>query len=89
MKRSLLDILACPMCKHHPLELIVFEEKEEIVSGILICRECLRWYPIIDEFPCLLPDDLRDKEEDIAFLKKWKDKIPREILEKGKPFNLK
>jgi len=34
MKRRLLEILACPMCKHHPLELKVFDEKQEIEEGV-------------------------------------------------------
>ena len=28
MKYRLMDLLACPMCKHFPLKLIVFEEVE-------------------------------------------------------------
>ncbi|MEM4000882.1 MAG: Trm112 family protein, partial [Saccharolobus sp.] len=28
MKYRLMDLLACPMCKHFPLKLFVFSEKE-------------------------------------------------------------
>ena len=36
MKRKLLDILACPMCKKHPLELIEIKTKnDEIVEGAI------------------------------------------------------
>lgn len=89
MKRWLMDILACPIDKHHPLELHVFEEKEEIVEGLLVCSKCNRYYPIIEEIPHMLPDELREKVEDIGFLKKWQEKIPEKILNEGKPFNLK
>ena len=128
MKYRLLDLLACPICKHFPLQLYVFssrtvdrsigEEKKplcelfcvyknkfikdirevppceecikhEIVDGVLYCPNCKRWYPIIDEIPRMLPDKLRKKEEDLSFMRKYKDKIPREILEEGVPFNLK
>ena len=88
MKKRLMDILACPIDKAYPLELHVFEEKDEIVSGILVCSKCNRWYPIIDEIPHMLPDDLREEKEDIAFLKKWKEKIPQATLAEGKPFKL-
>lgn len=125
MKYSLMNIIACPMCKNFPLKLIVFDEKGyqrvplvekpfcdlfcgfkgmyvkdvketpcdaclkiEIVNGILICEKCLRWYPIIDEIPRMLPDDLR-KPDDIEFLKRFSDKIPEEVLKNGKPYNLK
>lgn len=89
MKRRLLDILACPICKHFPLELSVFEEKEEIDEGILVCNNCYRWYPIIESIPHMLPDELRDEKEDLVFLKKWNEKIPESVLKNGKPFNLK
>ena len=83
-----MDILACPIDKYYPLELYVFEEREEIVEGLIVCPKCLRWYPIRDEIPELLPDELRNKKEELSFLQKWKDKIPRKILLNGRPFNL-
>jgi len=89
MKRRLMDILACPIDKYYPLELHVFDEKEEIVEGIIICPKCLRWYPIRDEIPEMLPDELREQKEEVPFLRKWTEKIPRKILLEGKPFNLK
>ncbi len=89
MKRRLMDILACPIDKYPPLELHVFEEKDEIVAGMKVCPKCLQWYPIRDEIPELLPDELREKKDEYTFLKKWVDQIPENILVKGKPFNLK
>lgn len=89
MKKQLMSILACPIDKHHPLELYVFEEKDEITEGLIVCSKCLRWYPIRDEIPEMLPDELRKEAEDLPFLKKWKAKIPQEIVTKGKPFSLK
>lgn len=84
-----MSILACPIDKHHPLELYVFEEKDEITEGLIVCSKCLRWYPIRDEIPEMLPDELRKEAEDLPFLKKWKAKIPQEIVTQGKPFCLK
>ncbi|HID17651.1 TPA: Trm112 family protein [Candidatus Bathyarchaeota archaeon] len=88
MKRSLMEILACPICKRHPLELRVFKEGREVEEGLILCPSCGRWYPIIEEIPHMLPDELRDKEEDLSFLEKWKEKIPRKVLEEGKPYSL-
>jgi len=60
MKRELMDILACPVCKGE-LELTVEEEKgKEIVSGSLYCRKCDERYPIVDTIPNLLPPDERN-----------------------------
>jgi uncharacterized protein YbaR (Trm112 family) len=88
IKKKLMEILACPIDKHYPLELIVFEEKEEIVEGMIICPKCSRWYPIRDEIPEMLPDELRAAKDDLPFLKKWKAKTPEKILTEGQPFNL-
>ena len=89
MKPWLCDILACPIDKHYPLEMLVFEEKDEIVEGLIICQKCLRWFPIRDEIPEMLPDELRRESEDLPFLRKWRKKIPEKILLEGEPFNLK
>jgi len=83
-----MEILACPIDKHHPLDLHVFDEKNEVVEGIIVCAECKRFYPIIDEIPHMLPDNLRSKDEDLKFLKKWIEKLPEEVKTQGKPFNL-
>jgi uncharacterized protein YbaR (Trm112 family) len=60
MKRELMDILACPVCKGK-LELSVDEENEtEIVAGSLYCPKCDVKYPIVDTIPNLLPPDQRN-----------------------------
>jgi uncharacterized protein YbaR (Trm112 family) len=57
MKRELMQILVCPVCKGG-LELKVDEEKEEeIVKGSLYCSNCNHSYPIIDAIPNLLPPE--------------------------------
>jgi uncharacterized protein YbaR (Trm112 family) len=89
MKKKLLDILACPIDKHYPLDLMEFNTRDEIIiDGVLLCTECRRYYPIIDEIPVMLPDDLRSKNEDINFLNKWKEKLPSEVIRGGLPHNL-
>ena len=47
MKKNLLDILACPMCKKHPLELIEIKSKnDEIQEGAIYCTACERYFLI-------------------------------------------
>lgn len=125
----MLDILACPIDKNYPLDLIELHVKEfendnlresnflnedknsknnnlvinqenditgeltkdkiiVIIEGILYCKKCLRFYPIIDEIPIMLPDELREKEKDLEFLNKWKNNIPQEILSNANPWHL-
>jgi uncharacterized protein YbaR (Trm112 family) len=60
MKRKLLDILACPVCKYHPLGLdVVKEDDKEIVEGRLHCPKCNIYYPIEDSIPNMLPPEDR------------------------------
>lgn len=128
----MLDILACPMDKNYPLDLIELHVKEYeidnlreskfkfpdndkktkknnltgnqeiedirgevnkdkvivIIEGILYCQKCLRFYPIIDEIPIMLPDELREREKDLEFLNKWKNNIPQRILNNANPWHL-
>ena len=125
----MLDILACPMDKNYPLDLIELQVKEFendnlrerdflnddktskknnlvinqendirgerpkdkiiiIIEGILYCKKCSRFYPIIDEIPIMLPDELREKEKDLEFLNKWKNNIPQNILNNSNPWHL-
>ena len=66
MRRDLLDILACPVCKS-PLTLIATrEEAGEVVDGTLTCAACGEAYPIVEGIPNLLPPDLRRAMEQEA-----------------------
>ena len=59
MKKDLMEILVCPVCKG-TLELRVeTEEGDEVVTGSLFCQACDESYPIEDTIPNLLPPELR------------------------------
>ena len=58
--------------------------KKEIVGGLLQCEKCGEWYPIYDEIPMMLFGELRDKKLEAMFISKYKDKLPKEILEQLK-----
>ena len=89
MNRKLLDILACPIDKRHPLELFEIEsDGEKITEGSLYCEKCSRFFPIIDEIPIMLPDELRNKKQDIEFLKRNIKELPEKIIMKALPWHL-
>ncbi len=89
MNKKMIEILACPIDKHFPLELFELVTKGEVVSeGVIFCTKCSRFYPIIDEIPDMLPDELRDKNQHIEFLKKYKDSLPAKIINEGLPWHL-
>ena len=89
MQRKLMDILACPIDKHFPLELLELSVSgDTVVEGVLTCPECGRYYPIIEEIPVMLPDNLRSMKEDQGFLQKWSSKLPDKVVHGGKPWSL-
>ncbi len=89
MNKKMMDILACPIDKHFPLEIFELKSKGDlIVEGSLYCQECSRFYPVIEEIPILLPDELRDKKQDLDFLKKNQKKLPEKIIKQASPWHL-
>ena len=89
MNKTMLDILACPIDKSHPLELFEIKEKEGVVlEGALFCQKCSRYFPIIEEIPIMLPDELRDKKQEMEFLKNNKNNLPEKIITKANPWHL-
>ena len=89
MNKKMMDILACPIDKNHPLELFEINQKGDIISeGALFCPKCDRFYPIIEEIPIMLPDELRDKKQDMDFLTRNKNELPEKIIKQGIPWHL-
>ena len=60
MRKELMEILACPLCKED-LALHIEEANErEVITGSLYCAKCNQHYPIVDAIPNLLPPELRE-----------------------------
>jgi uncharacterized protein len=60
MRREMMEILVCPVCKAE-LELSVDrEDDDEVLDGSLRCAACDERYPIADGIPNLLPADMRE-----------------------------
>ena len=57
MKRKLMDVLACPVCKGDLKLTVTAENDQEIVTGTLFCARCDHHYPIEDTIPNLLPPE--------------------------------
>jgi len=64
LKKELIDILACPVCKGDITEI----ENE----NILLCNSCFRAYPIREDIPVMLSEEAEiwDKERAEKSLKK-------------------
>ena len=59
MKKDLMQILACPVCKGDLDLQIESEDGDDIISGSLNCPACNESYPIEESIANLLPPDLR------------------------------
>jgi len=59
MKKELMEILACPLCKGDLQLNIEAENEKEVVTGSLYCAKCNQRYPIVDSIPNLLPPELK------------------------------
>ena len=89
MNKKMMEMLACPIDKHYPLEIFESNSKEQIVlEGAIYCSKCSRFYPIIEEIPIMLPDELRNKDQDIEFLKRNQTKLPEKIIKQASPWHL-
>jgi uncharacterized protein YbaR (Trm112 family)/SAM-dependent methyltransferase len=89
MRYSLLNFIRCVSCGGE-LTFLVTTEKEinreddatEIKEGLLNCNLCGHWFPLRDFIPELLPDHLRNWQEDRSFLETMKEKIPGDVFKK-------
>jgi len=89
MNKKMLEILACPIDKHFPLEIFESNSKDQIIfEGAIYCTKCFRFYPIIEEIPIMLPDELRDKNKDLEFLKRNQYLLPKKITRQASPWHL-
>jgi uncharacterized protein YbaR (Trm112 family) len=59
-----------------------------IEDGVLFCNSCLRFYPIVEEIPIILPDELRDKNNDLDILRKWSNSLPEKVVRRSLPWHL-
>ncbi|MBI5698224.1 MAG: Trm112 family protein [Thaumarchaeota archaeon] len=89
MNKKMMDMLVCPIDKQFPLELYQIKSSQDVISdGALFCTKCSRFYPIIEEIPIMLPDELRDKRQDMDFLEKNRESLPQKIIKDANPWHL-
>lgn len=59
MRKDMMEILVCPVCKGTLTLTVTKEDANEVVEGSLYCAKCNETYPINDTIPNLLPPELR------------------------------
>jgi len=74
MRKTMLDLLACPIDKHYPLELYEITTREDDDSG--------------QDKTTVIIDGVLFCSNDIGFLQKWRDKLPAMIINQANPWHL-
>lgn len=82
MKQNIIYIIACSSCNNE-LKLNIFSKTDEKVEdGLLICKSCKEWFPIISYIPRMLLGNLK---QDLvlslhsSFLEKYKNVLPKTV----------
>lgn len=72
MRLSTIDKLCCPFDKADlQLQIIAKDLEENIIEGILTCKTCQRYYPIIKGVPIMSPDEYREQQLEQPMLENW------------------
>ena len=71
MQRKLLDKLCCPFDKDDLNATIFIEDNGTIYEGLLTCKTCNRYYPIIYSIPIMSPDEYRELQLEVPILERW------------------
>ena len=83
MRRMCLDLLRCPRCRHHPLDLQETASTErEIREGTLRCHACGAAFAIVRGVAELLNDPSAQVREELESIDSW---LPE--VEKVTPLN--
>lgn len=77
MKLATLNKLCCPFDKNDlSLQIITQDLQENIHEGLLICKECNRYYPIIKGIPIMNPDEYRELKLEQPVIESWQKHLP-------------
>lgn len=58
--------------------------RHEVIDGYLRCEKCGEWYPIIDSVVIMHLEELRPRKVIDRFIKKYRDRLPEDIINKNK-----
>lgn len=81
MKTETIDKLCCPFDKND-LELytILQDVNKNIIQGLLTCKQCNRYYPIIHGIPIMNPDEFREFKLEQPLINSWQNLHGRQII---------
>ena len=76
MKIETIEKLCCPFDKNDlALKIITKDLENKIIEGVLTCKHCNRYYPIVSGIPIMSPDEYREKQLEAPLVQKWKPEL--------------
>jgi uncharacterized protein YbaR (Trm112 family) len=82
MRQSTIDKLCCPFDKADlDLQIIAKDLHENIIEGILTCKTCNRYYPIVKGVPIMSPDEYREFKLEQPMLDSWQNHLANKQVE--------
>lgn len=83
MKIETINKLCCPFDKADlSLQIITQEIDKNILEGILSCKQCNRYYPIIKGIPIMSPDEYREFDLEQPVIESWTNHLEEKELKK-------
>jgi len=72
MKPETINKLCCPFDKADlALQIITQDIEKNILEGLLSCKQCHRYYPIIKGIPIMSPDEYREFNLEQPVIESW------------------
>lgn len=76
MKIETINKLCCPFDKADlSLQIITQDINKNILEGMLNCKQCNRYYPIIKGIPIMSPDEYREFDLEQPVIESWKNHL--------------
>ena len=82
MKLTTINKLCCPFDKADlSLQIFAQDLEQNVLEGILTCKECERYYPIVKGIPIMSPDEYREFKLEQPLIDSWKKHLMGQKLE--------
>lgn len=73
MRLKTIEKLCCPFDKQDlGLQVLVKDTEQNVIEGILTCKQCQRKYPIVYGVPIMSPDEYRQIQLEQPIMEQWK-----------------
>jgi len=76
MKITTINKLCCPFDKADlSLQIFTQDLEQTVLEGLLTCKTCERYYPIVKGIPIMSPDEYREFELEQPLIDSWQNHL--------------